>query len=283
MTGILSAGLLLAATAVLAVPGGSRTRLQRLTGTRSRPWPWFLASGRQLLAWADGSQRGAVSLAGCGFGLLGAVGYGPVGGVVAAAYGGLAVRVGLRRRATGASRQALQNTLDGLACLVGDLRAGVPPAAALDAALPLLIGVPARGGGVTAVADLAGHVDPTPRGQVLVRLAAAWQVAGTIGAPLGQVLERLDAEVRSGERARALAVAHAASAQATATLLGALPLAGIALGYGMGADPLAVLLGTPAGAVCAISAVVLHLIGLGWSRRLVEIDPNRMDPAGAGR
>jgi tight adherence protein B len=283
VTGILASGLLLAAAAVLTVPGGSRARLGRLTGIGKPPRPSLSASGRRVLAWADGSQRWAVLLAGFGSGLLCTVGYGPVGGVVAGGYAGLAVWVGLRGRAARTARQVLQDTLDGLACLVGDLRAGVPPAAALDAAMPLLTGARSGRGGFTTVADLADQADPTPRGQVLARLAAAWQVAETVGAPLGEVLERLDMEVRGSERARALAAAHAASARATATLLGALPVAGVFLGYGMGADPLAVLLGTPAGAACAITAVALQLGGLAWSRRLAEIDPDRIDLAEISR
>jgi tight adherence protein B len=284
MTGILVMALLLVATVVVAVPGGSRARLARLTGRRQPLWPWLLESGRRALARVPGSQRWAVPVVGCGAGLFATAGYGPVAGMVAGAYGGLAARVVLRRRTARVAQEALHNTLDGLACLVGDLRAGIPPAAALDAALPLLTvaGVTVAGG-VTSMADLTRHADSGARGRVLVGLAAAWQVAETAGAPLGDVLDRLDAEVRSGERARALAAAQSASAQVTAVLLGALPLAGVILGYGMGADPLAVLFGTPLGAVCAITAVVLQLAGLGWTRRLAAIDPTRVDLTGVGR
>jgi tight adherence protein B len=279
MTGTLATAMLLVAAAVVAVPGGSRARLARLTGRRWIAWSDLVGSGRRALLRVQGAQRWAVPLAGCGSGLLAAVGYGPVAGVVVAAYGGLAARLLVRRHTTRVTREALHHTLDGLACLVGDLRAGIPPATALDAALPLLTAEP----GATSMADLARQADSSVRGQVLGRLAAAWQVAEAAGAPLGDVLERLDAEVRSAERARALAAAQAASSQVTAVLLGALPVAGVALGYGMGADPLAVLLETPVGAACAITAVVLQLAGLGWTRRLAAIDPARIDLAGAAR
>lgn len=281
MTGALAtAALLLVAATVVAVPSGSRARLARLTGRRRVQWSDLVASGRRaLLLRIQGTQRWAVPLTGCGSGLLATVGYGPVAGVVVAAYGALAARLVVRRHMARIAREALHHTLDGLACLVGDLRAGIPPATALDAALPLLTPV----AGVTSMADLACQADSSVRGQVLARLAAAWQVAETSGAPLGDVLERLDAEIRSAERARALAAAQSASSQVTAILLGALPLAGVALGYGMGADPLVVLLETPVGAACAITAVVLQLAGLGWTRRLATIDPARVDLAGAGR
>ena len=52
-------------------------------------------------------------------------------------------------------------------------------------------------------------------------------------------------------------------------LLAALPLGGIALGYGIGADPLQVLLHTTLGAACAIGAVILQCAGLLWCDRLV--------------
>jgi tight adherence protein B len=279
MTGLLVAAMLLVATAVVAVPGGSRARLARLTGKRRVAWSDLIESGRRALLRVQGAQRWAAPLAGCGSGLLAAVGYGPVAGVVVAAYGVLAARAVVRRQTARTAREALHHTLDGLACLVGDLRAGIPPVTALDAALPLLTAE----AGVASMADLARQADSSARGQVLARLAAAWQVAEVAGAPLGDVLERLDAEVRSAERARALAAAQSASSQVTAVLLGALPLAGIALGYGMGADPLAMLLETPVGGACAITAVVLQLAGLGWTRRLAAIDPARIDLAGAGR
>jgi tight adherence protein B len=253
-----------------------------------------------LLAGAEVSRRLAVGCAGCAAAVAATIGYGPVAGVIAAAYAGLAAHLALQRRATAAARRALVDALDGVANLVGDLRAGMAPAHALDAALPLLIGShrqPMIGGqlktagqfggggqvagrgrdGVASVADLDGHLDGTLRGRVLRRLVAAWRLAETTGAPLGDVLARLDAEVRSGERTRALAAAHAASAQATATLLAALPLAGIVLGYGLGADPLRVLLHTPIGGACAVAAVGLQLAGLAWARRLAQIDPERIE------
>src|SRR5690606_33841141 len=112
------------------------------------------------------------------------------------------------------------------------------------------------------VDDLPGQESDGARGRLLVRLTAAWRLAESTGAALADVLERLDAQVRAEQRARALAMSHAAGAQATAMLLAGLPIAGIALGYGIGADPMAVLFGTPIGAGCAIGAVGLQLAGL---------------------
>jgi tight adherence protein B len=275
--GVVSALLVLAACG-LAVPAGSRARLARLGGARTPWWSRLVGRWRGLLAEAEVSGRLAVGCASCGAAVIATIGYGLVAGVIAAAYAGLAAHVVLRRRAAAVAGRALTDALDGVANLVADLRAGVAPAHALDAALPTLIGARRHGGvGMASVADLDGYLDDGPRGRVLSRLVAAWRLAETTGAPLGDVLERLEAEVRGGERTRALAAAHAASAQATATLLAALPLAGIALGYGLGADPLHLLLHSPIGGACAIAAVALQLAGLAWARRLARVDPDRVD------
>jgi tight adherence protein B len=81
-------------------------------------------------------------------------------------------------------------------------------------------------------------------------------------------MERVEADARAGDRARASAAAQAAGARATALLLAALPAGGIALGYGIGVDPLRVLLHTPLGAGCAAGTVLLQSAGLAWAARL---------------
>ena len=56
------------------------------------------------------------------------------------------------------------------------------------------------------------------------------------------------------------------------TLLAGLPMGGVGLGYAIGADPLAVLLHTPLGVVCAVTAIGLQLAGLAWSARITRLD-----------
>jgi tight adherence protein B len=53
--------------------------------------------------------------------------------------------------------------------------------------------------------------------------------------------------------------------------LAGLPIAGIALGYGVGADPLHELLHTRIGAICAGLALALQVAGLGWADRLARL------------
>jgi tight adherence protein B len=171
---------------------------------------------------------------------------GVVAGGIVGVYGTLAARAVLRRtaaRGRGARRAEL---LDLLGSAAADLRAGLPAGTALA-------GIP----------DEAG--DP-----LLARVRAAVVLAEQTGAPLADVIERIEADARSADRARAAAAAQSAGSRATAWLLAGLPAGGIALGYAIGTDPLEVLLHTPVGAACAVGAVGLQLAGLGWAGRIVR-------------
>ncbi|WP_435794604.1 type II secretion system F family protein [Micromonospora sediminicola] len=165
---------------------------------------------------------------------------GPVAALVLAAYGTLAARAVLRRRTRRAADLAHRRDLDRLGAVAADLRAGLPVDGVLD-----------DGEGRTA------------------RLArAAVRLADRTGAPLAELLERVEADARAADRGLASAAAQAAGARATAWLLAALPLGGIGLGYAIGVDPLAVLLHTSVGGGSAVAAVVLQVGGLLWAERL---------------
>lgn len=101
-------------------------------------------------------------------------------------------------------------------------------------------------------------------------------MAERTGAPLAELIERIETDARALDRAREAAAAQAAGSRVTAWLLAGLPAGGIALGYGIGVDPLAVLLRTPIGAACALGAVALQITGLIWTERLNKA------PEGAG-
>ncbi|WP_326551060.1 type II secretion system F family protein [Micromonospora sp. NBC_01813] len=179
---------------------------------------------------------------------------GVVAGLVIAAYVWLGVRALLASRGAH-RRQALRvRQLDALAALAADLRAGLPT------------GQPALPGSAGESAD--GRLD---------RLAtAAVRLAERTGAPLAELIERIETDARALDRAREAAAAQAAGSRVTAWLLAGLPAGGIALGYGIGVDPLAVLLRTPIGAACALGAVALQITGLIWTERLNKA------PEGAG-
>lgn len=202
-------------------------------------------------------------------GLLG----GAVGATVIAAYaagGTLAAVRGRRERGAEAARLRCAEALAGLA---DDLRAGRPPLVALRAALSPLGALP----GVAAVLariDAEGTASALraargPLAPALHRLAAAWALTDA-GIPLAEVVDRLDEEMRADRQAARRAAVRTASARTTARLVAGLPVVGLAMGQALGADPLRVLTGTPAGAACAVAATALHLLGFAWAGRIAR-------------
>ena len=156
---------------------------------------------------------------------------GPVAGAALGAYAALATAGLLRHRAGRRRSDAVVRALDATAALAADLRAGAAPVGALRSALP---GMSPAAGSNGAEVERLGR-----------RVSAACAVSEAAGAPLADLLDRLALDAWARDRIRQAATAQAAGTAATAWLLAALPLAGIGVGYGMGADPLRVLLHTP--------------------------------------
>lgn len=238
-----------------------------------------------LRSYASTASRGRILLlaasAGTGVGLLLA---GPVAAVAVGAYGTLAARALLRRREGRYAVRARRRRLDQLCGLAADLRAGLPVPVAAEQLTSGDGGIPGRcgttggggttgdggspGGGGTAGGDAAGRDERGRPGRLDHLARAAVRLADQTGAPLAELLERIEADARSADRGLAAAEAQAAGARATALLLAALPLGGIGLGYGIGVDPVAVLLHTPVGGACAVVAIALQVAGLFWAERL---------------
>ncbi|MFG1896336.1 type II secretion system F family protein [Micromonospora zamorensis] len=183
-----------------------------------------------------------VSLLGGG---IGAVVGGPVAAVALASYGTLSVRGVLRWRANRRTERIRRRGLDQLCGLAADLRAGLP---------------------VPHTLETAGGPGQSDRLRQLT--SAAVRLADRTGAPLAELVERIEADARATDRGLAAAAAQAAGARATAWLLAALPIGGITLGYGIGVDPVAMLLHSRVGGACAVLAVALQVVGLLWAERL---------------
>lgn len=120
------------------------------------------------------------------------------------------------------------------------------------------------------LAGFAAGPDPARVHRALTVVAAA-RLAGTLGAPLGPVLERVGEglaadEENDGDRRTALA-----APRSTATLLGWLPLTGPLLGAVVGADPIGVVLGGGAGTLAAVTGVGLVVVGRMWVARLIRL------------
>jgi tight adherence protein B len=278
----LIATCLLACAVAAAWPTASVRR--RLAGHPPAPTPIRIgidparlrAAASSLAAHNPRRLTGLVAAAAAAVGWLAG---GPVASLVFAVYGTLltgAVMRRVRRREATVARAA---SLDDLAALGADLRAGLPPAGAADrlgvaaATAPVGPAFSARSAEPGAAGSTARR---GPRHAICAErriadlTAAVWRLAEQTGAPAADLVERIEADARGADRAKAAAAAQAAGAQATALLLAALPLAGIGLGYMIGADPLRVLLHTPLGAACAAGAVVLQCAGMLWADRLAN-------------
>lgn len=156
------------------------------------------------------------------------------------------------------------------------LRAGASPVSALESALQEAAPGPTNRG-LARVVELV-HLGASPSGalasvgvghRALGWLAACWRITEATGAPLAPVAERLANALREQLAHDRAVQAELAGARASARLLGALPLVGLAMGEALGAGPVHVLLWTPAGRGCLLTGVGLEWIGLRWSRAIV--------------
>lgn len=243
--------LLALAFAVAAWPVGSpaTARLRALTGAPAR-LPALVSPRRSL----RGSRlvlpaMTAAAVTGASASLL----FGARLPVLPATAGALAgATAGLVADRASSSRrrqreQAAQAELVG--ALAADLRAGQQPAQALAA--------------LRTADPRAGLLDGS------AALAAVWAVSERSGAPAATVLDRVEEDLRTTVRQQREIAAQLAGARSTAALLALLPLLGIGLGAAMGADPLFVLLGTPAGQLALLVGVGLDAAGLLWTSRII--------------
>jgi tight adherence protein B len=107
-------------------------------------------------------------------------------------------------------------------------------------------------------------------GAGLRRLAACWQVSERSGSGLAPSVSRLAATLRDEEQVRREVAAQLAGPRATAVLLALLPVFGLAMGNALGANPVAVLVGTPLGQGCLALGLLLEAAGLVWTARITR-------------
>jgi tight adherence protein B len=208
-----------------------------------------LARPEAFLAVSAGQTRRVAAAAAAVAGVAMGAAAGAVAGLVTGVYAGVAAVAVLRSLRGRAEARNLIGAVEAVGMLAADLRAGLPAPAAVEA--------------------VRDTVDRAP--MVAARVAAALDVADRTGAPVADVLDRLDADLRAAARLRAAMVAQAAGSRASAWLLAVLPVAGVALGPVVGADSLRVVLHTPLGAGCVSAAIALQLGGLAWSFRLARV------------
>jgi tight adherence protein B len=194
----------------------------------------------------------------------------PLVTALAAGCAALAARAWRVRRAAVREEGRLRALTAVLGALAADLRAGRPlEAAAVSAARgadddlgrALLRAVRA--------APASGSARAGPEADALRRLSAAVSLSTRTGASLADVVTAVEDDLRARERHRLELRSALAAPRASATLLAGLPVLGLAMGSGVGADPWRVLTRTGTGQVLLVAGIGLEVAGVAWSNRLV--------------
>jgi len=254
-----SGALLALAMALLVVPAGSRRRLDGLgllTSARRRP-PVLPALGAFAAVTALAM---------------------PVSVVAACAVTGATLWTRRRRRVAANCRAAESLALQGaLDVLVGELRVGAHPVAALDVAAREVDGrvahalrsVAARARlGADVVAGLHGVSATSSMPAHWERLAVCWQLAQEQGLSIAALMHTAQRDIVERERFSARAESGMTGARTTASVLAGLPLLAVVLGELIGAKPLRFLLSGGAGGWLLLAGAMLACGGLLWSDRI---------------
>jgi tight adherence protein B len=178
-----------------------------------------------------------------------------------------------RGRRRGAEERCRAAVLELGEVLVGELRAGQPVLRALERGQEVWPAFAPVAGAARLGADVPAalrRLAADPGAEGLREVAAAWQVSERSGVALASALDQVVGSARARQATAGLVRAELASAQATARLVAALPVATLAMAAGAGADPWAFLFRHPAGVTCLATGVALVLGGLGWIDRIAS-------------
>lgn len=149
------------------------------------------------------------------------------------------------------------------------LQAGARPLTAwrhlADATDPVAGRVVAR---LDAGAELVGAIDA--EGGAWSDVAAAWEIATTVGAPLAEVLRALAESLQDAAAAADDVRVALAEPTGTARLLLWLPFSGLLLGFALGFDTIGVLVSNPFGIGCVVLGAGLVLVARWWTARMVR-------------
>lgn len=260
----MTGGLLLLAAALLLWPGHGALRRER-----RRSLTWRADAGPRLPAAVPLPVVAAASATAVA-GLVST----PLVAALAGGCAALAARAELRRR-TGAQGEArLAALVEALTALGAELRSG----RSLDEATRAAVAACADDDSGRALAravrvpeDGAGRAeDADELGRALGRVAAAARLSARTGCSLTAVVGAVEDDLRARSRQRLELRSATAGAQASAALLAGLPVLGLVMGGGVGADPWRVLTTTGTGQVLLVAGVGLEVAGLAWSARLVR-------------
>ncbi|MCV2491757.1 pilus assembly protein TadB [Geodermatophilus sp. YIM 151500] len=187
---------------------------------------------------------------------------------------GLAARAWAARSAREDAAARLAALTEALGVLAAELRSGRHleaavattvescPDAGLGASLARALRVPGVGGSAPDAGD--------PVAEALDRVSAAVLLSQRTGCSLSAVVGAVEDDLRARGRQLQELRSAVAGPRASAGLLAALPLLGLVMGTGIGADPWRVLTTTGTGQALLVLGVSLEWAGLAWSRRLVR-------------
>lgn len=157
--------------------------------------------------------------------------------------------------------------------MAGLLRVGrVPSAALIEAAqdAPILRSVAAelKAGGEASAALRRSAVGVGHDG--LADLAAAWDVSVRTGASLVTAVDAAAARLAADQDVARVVDAELSAARLGGRVMAGLPFVGLLLGFGLGGDPVAFLLGSLVGWACLNVGVGLACVGVLWIDTVAE-------------
>jgi tight adherence protein B len=219
-------------------------------------------------------SRGSALAVVLGLGALGLAWRGPIVGATFAGVAALVLAGVARAARQAAARSGDRDLSAALRMVRAELDVGSSGVAALSAGATVAgahaAAFAAAASAVADGSDVAAAVSAVGADLELIVIAQAWQLAGSLGLPIADVLARVDDDVQARrEQARAVASALAGP-RSSATLLAGLPVLGVLLGLAMGARPLQMLFDTRAGPFLLLAGCLFDAAGVLWTARLIR-------------
>jgi len=256
-----SGALLAAALAVLVWPARVAGRRVRRVADGSEvvsPRRWTAALSAPVTAAVVGAAGGVLLSTLLVAGLAAALAF----------VGGRSWVARARARRTG---DRLGSLTEGLGALGAELRSGRSFEAATEAAVAACADGESGAALARALRTPGAAAPPGDElGAALERVSAGVLLSARTGCSLAAVAAAVEDDLRAAQRLRQELRTATAGPRASAMLLAGLPLVGLAMGNGVGADPWRVLTTTAPGQVLLVVGVALEVLGLLWAERLVQ-------------